>query len=110
MKGIYHVADPEIYPWREVLELIALSVGKRGRPIPIPQALLRMAGGVNGTLGRVLGRPQIFDGDKVRELLAPGWLCETAAAERDLGFRAATSLEKGLRGTAAWYRDQGWLR
>jgi nucleoside-diphosphate-sugar epimerase len=110
VSGTYHIADPDVYPWREVLELIALSVGRRGRKIPIPQPLLRIAGVVNGTLGRVSGHPQVFDSDKVRELLAPGWLCETEAAERDLGFKAATSLEEGLRETAAWYRDQGWLR
>ena len=109
-RGVYHVAEPNAYPWAEVLGLIARGVGKKGRAFPVPQTLLRMAGEVNGTLGRVLRRPQIFDGDKVRELLAPGWLCETESAQRDLGFTASTPLEKGLAETASWYRERGWLK
>ncbi|MFH1762959.1 MAG: NAD-dependent epimerase/dehydratase family protein [Gemmatimonadota bacterium] len=107
--GIYHAADPKAFSWAEVLDLIARAVGKKGRRIPVPQSLLRIAGEVNGALGRAFGRPQIFDGDKVRELLAPGWLCETDRATKDLGFTAATPLGLGLRQTAEWYRKEGWL-
>ncbi len=109
-RGIYHVADPEAYTWTEILELIAAAVGKRGRRVPVPQTLLNVVGQASGAMGRAMGRPQIFDGDKVRELLAPGWLCETDRATQELGFTAATRLELGLRQTVAWYREQGWLR
>jgi nucleoside-diphosphate-sugar epimerase len=46
---------------------------------------------------------------KARELLAPGWLCETEAARRDLEFEAEVPLERGLAETAAWYREHGWI-
>lgn len=108
-RGIYHVAESEAYDWAEVLELIARAVQRKGRRIPVPQTLLKIAGQVNGALGRALGRPQIFDGDKVRELLAPGWLCETERAAQELDFTATTPLEDGLRETVEWYRETGWL-
>lgn len=108
--GVYHVAEAQAYAWMEVLESVSRAVGKAGRRIPIPQSLLRMAGGLSGALGRLSRRPPIFDGDKARELLAPGWLCETDGAKRDLGFETAIPLERGLKETAAWYRGRGWLR
>jgi len=109
-RGIYHVAEPEAYSWQRILDLMADAVGKGGRRIPLPRTLLKVAGALNGAVGRVTGRPQIFDGDKVRELLAPGWLCETSAAREDLGFSADIPLEEGFRNTARWYRENGWLR
>ena len=90
--------------------MVAKAVGKKGRKIPLPQTLMKLAGGVNGILGRFLRRPQIFDSEKVRELLAPGWLCETETAREDLGFEARIPLGEGLKQTAAWYRKEGWLR
>jgi len=107
--GIYHVAEERAYTWREVLLLMANAVGRKGRIIPVPAVILRVAGTLNGTIGTMRGRPQIFDLDKVRELLAPGWQCETDGAARDFGFSAVVSLERGLMETASWYREKGWL-
>jgi nucleoside-diphosphate-sugar epimerase len=57
----------------------------------------------------VVGRATIFNRDKVQELFAPGWLCETETAKRDLGFEARIPLPLGITETALWYRKQGWL-
>jgi nucleoside-diphosphate-sugar epimerase len=109
-RGVYHVAEPLEYGWEEIMDLMARAVGKQGVKVPLPSSLLRAAGITSGALGRLLDKPQIFDGDKVRELLAPGWLCETDRARTDLGFTAEIGLANGLSQTAEWYRDNGWLR
>jgi nucleoside-diphosphate-sugar epimerase len=109
-RGVYHVAEATAYTWEEILELMARAVGKSGRVVPVPRPLLDAVGAFMGKWGRLTGEPQIFDRDKVRELLAPGWLCETAGARRDFGFSATIPLEEGLVKTVAWYRDRGWLQ
>jgi nucleoside-diphosphate-sugar epimerase len=109
-RGIYHVAEEQAYSWHEVMELMAGAVGRQGYIVPLPQRALRAAGALSGALGRLTGTTPIFDRDKARELLAPGWLCETAGAARDFGFRASIPLARGLKETAAWYRGRGWLR
>jgi nucleoside-diphosphate-sugar epimerase len=58
---------------------------------------------------RLAGRSTLFNRDKARELLAPGWLCETERARRELGFVPELGLAEGLRETARWYRAHGWL-
>jgi nucleoside-diphosphate-sugar epimerase len=108
--GLLHVAEAQAYTWGAVLELVAQAVGRVGRRIPVPRILVRMAGGVSGALGGLAGKPPIFDADKAREILAPGWLCDTEAARRALGFEASIPLEQGLAETADWYRRKGWLR
>jgi nucleoside-diphosphate-sugar epimerase len=66
-------------------------------------------GAVSETAAGLVGRSSIFNRDKARELLAPGWLCETEAARAALNFEADIPLAEGLRSTAQWYRGQGWL-
>lgn len=107
--GIYHVADPSAYPWREVARMIAVAVGRSARLVSVPSPLVKAAGAANEWLARAVGRSTIFNRDKVRELLAPGWLCETDAARTELGFEPRFRLHEGLVETARWYRAYGWL-
>lgn len=109
LDGVYHTAHPETHSWTEVLELVARAVGRRGRPVPVPQAFLKAVGAASGSLRWALGGRPILDRDKVRELLAPAWLCETEAARSGFGFLASIPLASGLRQTADWYRERGWL-
>jgi nucleoside-diphosphate-sugar epimerase len=57
----------------------------------------------------MVGRATIFNREKAREMLAPGWLCETEGAKQDLGFIERIPLPRGLKETAAWYREHGWM-
>lgn len=107
--GVYHVAHPRPYVWVEVARAIAHALGRSARVVRVPPALVRGAAAATELASALAGRATIFDRDKARELLAPGWLCETEAAKRDLGFEAQIALPEGLAETAAWYRAQGWL-
>jgi len=108
VSGVYHVAEPRSYTWAEVLELVAAAVGRRGRTLPLPASALRAAAAVSEWGAGLVGRATIFNRDKAEELLAPGWLCDTEPALRDLAI-APRSLADGLADTARWYRDHGWL-
>ncbi|MFP4623413.1 MAG: NAD-dependent epimerase/dehydratase family protein [Gemmatimonadota bacterium] len=107
--GVFHVAEPRQYPWAEVLRLVARAVGRRAVSLRVPGPLVRAAAAVSEGVARATRRPVIFDRDKARELLAPGWTCETESARLGLGFEATIALAEGLRETAAWYRAYGWL-
>lgn len=108
-QGVYHVADPVERPWSAIAALIAAAVGTRPRRLRIPSPLLWSAAFATELVARLSGGASIFSRDKVRELLAPGWTCETERARVELGFTAATPLERGVAETAAWYVDEGWL-
>jgi len=107
--GVYHIADPRPYAWTELVTEVARAVGRRARLVPVPAGLVRVAAALSEWSAAAVGRATIFNRDKARELLAPGWLCETESARRDLGFEARTPLPQGLADTAAWYRAAGWL-
>lgn len=109
VRGVYHVADARSYLWEDVARLVADAVGRKARVIRVPGPLIAMAAGVSETVASVLGKSTIFNRDKARELLAPGWLCETELARRDFGFEAHIPLQAGLAETAKWYFDHEWL-
>lgn len=109
--GTYHVAEDRSYAWEEVARLIGRAVGRPGASvIRVPPTLVRLAAALGEAAAGTMGRTTIFNRDKARELLAPGWLCETERARRDLGFIASIPLSEGLTETATWYREHGWLR
>jgi nucleoside-diphosphate-sugar epimerase len=107
--GIVHVADPLAYPWETVGRMVADAVGKRARVVRVPAALIATAAAVSESVARMGGGATIFNRDKARELLAPGWLCETDVAREKLGFETRIPLAQGLNETARWYRNEGWL-
>ncbi|MFO7894539.1 MAG: NAD-dependent epimerase/dehydratase family protein [Longimicrobiales bacterium] len=106
--GVYHVAEPRAYAWDEILGLMAETMGRRGRRIRVPVAVVKTAAAVSEGVARLTRRPVIFDRDKAKELMAE-WLCETETARQELGFEAEVVLADGLRETADWYRTYGWL-
>jgi nucleoside-diphosphate-sugar epimerase len=107
--GIFHVAEPRAYRWGDVLEMVSVAVGRKTMRMQVPGGLVRAAAAATEKVARWLGKPVIFDRDKARELLAPGWTCETDSAREGFGFQATIPLDVGLRETAEWYRAYGWL-
>ena len=107
--GVYHVAESRPYAWSEIATCLARAVGRRVRAIPIPTWLFRTAAAVSEWGAAMVGRATIFNREKAREMLAPGWLCETEGAKQDLGFIERIPLPIGLKETAAWYREHGWM-
>lgn len=107
--GVYHVAEPRAYRWDEVAALFGQALERRVRTMKIPPALIGAAAAMSEMAAAALGRSTVFNREKARELLAPGWLCETATLSDEVGFTPQIPLATGLAQTAAWYRTEGWL-
>lgn len=108
-RGLYHVAESRSYSWSEIATCISRAVGRSVHMVRIPRFLVQMAATVSEGGAAAIGRTTIFNREKVKELLAPGWLCETTLAKQELGFEAQVPLATGCVETAAWYRQQTWL-
>jgi nucleoside-diphosphate-sugar epimerase len=94
----------------EVVRLIGEAIGRRVRAQALPAPIICAVAWTAEAVNRLGGRTSLLNRDKAREFLAPGWLCETAAAREAFGFETRMALPDGLRETAAWYRENGWLR
>ena len=112
----YFAAHPRSATAREMMTIIFRAVravtGKPARAarfLPIPRPLAVSALWVLGTAARLTGRTTVLSADKGHEFLAEAWTCSPAALEQDTGWWADTDLETGVRGTAEWYAQHGWL-
>ncbi|HEX9704889.1 MAG TPA: NAD(P)-dependent oxidoreductase [Gemmatimonadales bacterium] len=108
-RRVYYAAHPEITGNGAFMRAIGRAVGKELRLITIPPLLSRGVLWTIGAVASLFGRATILSSDKANEFLAPAWTCRSDALTRDTGWTADMSLDKGLRRTADWYREKGWL-
>jgi nucleoside-diphosphate-sugar epimerase len=106
---VYHAAHGEVVLSREVARAAGRALGRAPVVLPIPGMLARPIVAAIGRTAAAAGRRTVVNSDKMAEFLAPSWLLDVSRAGRDLGWRAAVGVEEGMRRTAAWYREHGWL-
>lgn len=107
--AIFYLSSSEIVTEAQIYEAFAEAFGKKLTRIQVPTwAVKGLARGADW-IGRLAGRSFILNSDKVPELLAPAWTCSAERALEQLGFSAKTPFREGIRQTAHWYREQGWI-
>lgn len=106
----YFVEDGHAENLAGLITHIENAMGKRAwLRIPVPRFVMFGAAVGSEVYGRVTGRAVMLTRDKLNELLAPHWVCDSGEAQAALGWKPRVSFEEGARITAAWYRREGWL-
>ncbi len=106
----YFVEDGGLETLGGLIAHIENALGKRAwLRVPVPRFLMYGAALGSELYGRVMGRAVMLTRDKLNELLAPHWVCDSAEAQAALGWKPRTSFAEGTRITGAWYRREGWL-
>jgi nucleoside-diphosphate-sugar epimerase len=105
----YHVAHPEVVTARQLACEIATQMQRRPLPIPLPAWTLLPISWIGQFISACTRKPGILSIDRRRELVAPGWVCDTSRLSRELGLQCSTGLADGLRLSLEWYREAGWL-
>ena len=105
----YFVTDGRFYSWREFTDAVAAALGVRARTLSVPLPVVRVMAFAAETWGKLRRKPAILNGDKVKEIAAPGWCAANAKLATELGFTAAHTMQEALVETARWYKEKGWL-
>jgi nucleoside-diphosphate-sugar epimerase len=106
---VYFAAHPATTTSRELALACGRALGTTPRIVPVPAFVARGVLWTVGSLAHLAGRATLLSADKANEYLAPAWTCRPDALMRDGNWQATIDLESGLRRTAAWYREVGWL-
>jgi nucleoside-diphosphate-sugar epimerase len=97
------------YTMEEFAAALAAALNKPLRLLRVPGLVARLAGEWGQLKWALTGKPQIVSRRKMRDLLQPRWTCSWEKAGLELAYEPRFTLEEGLRQTAAWYRENGWL-
>lgn len=108
--SVYFVDDGEpLSMARAMGELLPEALGTA--PIVrfgVPFPLLRLASYGVETYGRLRGKAVMLTREKVK-MLSHHWVCESEKTRSDLEWQPEVTFPEGLRRTARWYQENGWL-
>lgn len=106
----YFISSEEFYTWEQVGAISAKEFGRKSpMHLRVPHALIYVAGGFNGIVGRFQKKPPVFNFEKGRDLTRQYWLCSVDKAREHFGYRQLISIEQGVKETVGWYKEHGWL-
>ena len=106
----YFLSDGEVYQSRTFSDLIQRELD---HPfllrLKAPLWLLRVVTTCGEYVARLTGKISALNNDKYNILCQRNWRCDIEPARKELGYKPQYSLERGVKETIAWYKQEGWL-
>lgn len=106
---IFYATDGNTYTQSQVVLSIAKALNKKPLRIVIPLWLTKQAFYTGHLYGVVFRRSVLINREKMKEILAPGWLSSVDKATELLNWKPQANLDKHIKETAECYRKSGWL-
>src|SRR6185295_928785 len=98
-----------VYRFSDLIAHVEAAMGTRAwLRFPLPRSVIHVAALGSELYGRVANKAVMLTRDKCNELFAQ-WVCDSRAAQQELGWRPSVPFEEGARLTVEWYRGAGWL-
>ncbi len=105
----YFIGSQMHYTWRDVSNLTAEILKRRGLTVRLPHALVYSVAGFSEFFSIFRSKPSVLNWEKGRDMVQPNWICSVEKAVQEIGYRQRVSLEDGIRDTTDWYRREGWM-
>ncbi len=90
---LYFLEDGERYSARRMSGALARHFGRELRTLRLPVTLLAAAAFAEEWRARLTGRSAFLTRDKVRDLTAPSWLCDSSALRSETGWQSLHTFE-----------------
>lgn len=105
----YNVGEMKSYTMEEIVKTISESAGKKPFIIPVPEFMLYLIAPLYEFIARITGISPILTRDKLLEIIQDGWVSDSRLIEKEAGFSAEFSLDRGTKTAYNWYKENKWL-
>ena len=106
----YFLTDGRIYKSRAFSDLIQKELGNPFvLHLKCPLIVLKVISLFAEFIATRSGRSSTLNSDKYKIMKQRNWQCDISPAMKELGYVPEYDLEKGVRETIAWYKNEGWL-
>lgn len=101
----YVLTDGKSYTSRAFSDLLQLELGvRRVLHITAPTCVLWLVARIAEAVARLRGTTSTLNADKYRIMCQRNWQADITPARRDLGYKPAWPLTRGVHDTREWYR------
>lgn len=105
----YFISDGHVYNGDDLNRAIKQSLNKKTIKINLPLWLVKIVASCSEIWGNILGNYPILNNDKLNELKALNWQCDSPTAFEELKYSPEYNLSKGIDKTVQWYLKNKWL-
>lgn len=106
----YFLSDGQVYQSSAFSDLIRKELGNPWcLRLTAPVWLLRVVTACGDSIGKLTGKISALNNDKYHILRQRNWRCDISPATEELGYQPEYPLERGVRETIAWYKENKWL-
>lgn len=107
--SVYYVDDGLPVTFAEMIRAVEEALGKRAwMRLPLPRPVVRTAALFSELYGTFTGQAVMLTRDKCNELFNQ-WVCDGQEARSALGWQPKVQFFEGVKLTADWYKQAGWL-
>lgn len=110
LQKCYFITDGHVYTSRAFSDYIQKELGNPWVfHFKSPLWLLKIISVCAESFARLFGKSSTLNGDKYKIMRQRNWQCDISPAVHDLGYIPDFPLEKGVKETVAWYKQEGWI-
>jgi len=106
---VFFACEPDVTDYDELGRSVREALGTWTVRVAIPQWALAGIAAVTESWARAAGKAPLLSREKLAEIAAGDWICSSRKIRERLGWTPRVGLDEGIRATADWYREVGWL-
>ncbi len=106
----YNITDGKSYSRYAYADIVKGILNKKAVRFHLPLPVIKAALFVVERINKALNKVSPVTIEKLNELTAINWTCDISKAKEELGFDPKFDLEKGLKASVEWYKENKWLK
>jgi nucleoside-diphosphate-sugar epimerase len=108
-KKAYFVGDGNTYSQEEFHQYIGEALNPRFKLLKLPIWLIKIYAYLGILSSKINGNYPVLYPERVNELKAKSWECDTSSVKNDFNFIPSKTLREAIHETAEWYMDNKWI-